>query len=192
MSNRPPLNWSRALSDLRADRAVRPDIRENAVSEGMTAWRGKSGARYIVTPKAREAVPCDAVMVAVVRNAAKVATLVAVASFDADATGFALFRSIAHAAGATELHVHSIARNAAACAAIVADLAPGARIDASAFAAAPLATSGSYDRAAIMNAAVALVRTRQAATGEAWAACIGPALRAAWAVAKAARFTLAH
>ncbi|KAB1072199.1 hypothetical protein [Methylobacterium planeticum] len=57
----------------------------------------------------------------------------------------------------------------------------------------PLATAASYDRAAIMNLANAIVRERMAAVlGQSYRALIGKALKQAWAAAHAARRAAAH
>ena len=188
MSNRGPLAWNSVLRDLKADRSVRSDIREQRnLRGGFSAWRGLSGTRYITSQKARELLPVGAVVLAVSRDAAGVGSLVAVAAFEGDAAEFAAFRARVHGAGATELQIHTLAETPAARAAMVADLAPGARMKVEAAETASLAPNGVYSRSAIMGAAVAMAKGRQAATGAAWGVCMQDALKAAWAAARAAR-----
>ncbi|MDR7039865.1 hypothetical protein J2X36_004643 [Methylobacterium sp. BE186] len=60
-------------------------------------------------------------------------------------------------------------------------------------AAQPLATAAGYDRRAIMNLAVAIVREQMAAVaGRSYRALIGNALKQAWAAAKVQRRAAAH
>ena len=192
MSNRGPLAWTTTvLRSLKDDRSVRADVREQRLSGGLFSWRGVSNTRYTTRQKARDVLPVGAVVLAVVRNEVGLASLVAVAAFEGDAAEFVAFRARAHAAGATELQIHTLSESAAARAAMVADLAPGARVAAPAPTAA-LVRDGAYDRRAIMAAACTAAKARQVATGEAWAICIGPALKAAWIQARAARAAAQH
>ncbi|WFT83399.1 hypothetical protein QA634_16865 [Methylobacterium sp. CB376] len=57
---------------------------------------------------------------------------------------------------------------------------------------APLVVAGSYNRRALMTAAIAAARSHRACTGEAWSVCLSAALKGVWQVAKAARFAWAH
>ena len=60
-------------------------------------------------------------------------------------------------------------------------------------AAAPLAVAGSYDRSAIMKAAIAFARAQKAKGNKApWSQLVGSALRFAWACAKKQRTLSAH
>jgi hypothetical protein len=60
-------------------------------------------------------------------------------------------------------------------------------------AAVPLVVAGSYDRSAIMTAALAQARTQRAKGSKApWRQLVGAALRFAWARAKVARIAGAH
>ena len=56
----------------------------------------------------------------------------------------------------------------------------------------PLVVAGEYDRAAIMSAAIAAAKVHQGRTGCAWGEALSVTLKAAWALAKAARATTAH
>lgn len=191
MSNRGPLAWTTTvLRSLKDDRAVRADVREQRLSGGRFSWRGVSNRRFVTTLKPRELMPLGSVVLAVSRNEVGLASLVAVAAFEGDAAAFLAFRAQAHAAGACELQIHTLADTAADRAAMVADLLPGAKLKVIA-APAPAATAA-YDRKAIMAAACAAAKARRAETGEAWTACLGPALKAAWSEARAARAAAQH
>lgn len=178
----------------RRAREAAPAVREEKLSGRiLTSWRGQSGKRYLAEVRgldAIEALSMPVVVLAVHRNAAGTATLVSVAAIKS-ATALAGFGDLARMAGATEIHVHTLAIDAAARAAIFRDLAPGAAYRPAA-GRAPLAVAGRYDRRAIMAAACAVARVRQGLTGEAWGACMGAALRGAWAAARAARLASAH
>jgi hypothetical protein len=85
-------------------------------------WRGRSGRRYVVSAYAPDAVPdyVEAVLLAVVRTGEGPRLLACQAR---EAGGFAGYDF----AGADEVHLHLLAPDAAARAAMVADLvAPGA------------------------------------------------------------------
>lgn len=191
MSNRGPLAWTTTvLRSLKDDRAVRADVREQRLTGGRSSWRGVSNRRFVTTVKPRDLMPIGSVVLAVSRNEVGLASLVAVAAFEGDAAAFLAFRAQAHAAGACELQIHTLAETPAARAAMVADLLPGAKLKA--IAAPAPAAPAAYDRKAIMAAACAAARARRAATGEAWTACLGPALKAAWSEARAARAAAHH
>lgn len=51
---------------------------------------------------------------------------------------------------------------------------------------------GTFDRSAIMRAAIRSAQARMEVTGEAWGACMSYALKGAWAAAKGSRFYRAH
>ncbi|UHC20456.1 hypothetical protein LRS73_35585 (plasmid) [Methylobacterium currus] len=56
----------------------------------------------------------------------------------------------------------------------------------------PLVVAGTYDKATIMVAAIAAARVHQDRTGSTWGEALSVALKATWALAKAARATTAH
>ncbi len=109
------LPWSLMLSDLRADRAPRPDIREERLrtqsnqAVSLSAWRGRSGRRYVVTVHEIGAVSIDAdprlaVGLAVCRGEG-LARIVAVGGLDWRQR----WQPAAVQDGATELHVYRLA-----------------------------------------------------------------------------------
>lgn len=51
---------------------------------------------------------------------------------------------------------------------------------------------GTFDRSAIMRAAIRSAQVRMQVTGDAWGTCLSYALKGAWAAAKAARAYRAH
>jgi hypothetical protein len=91
---------------------------------GLTAWRGRSGTRYVAGVHAADEVPetAETVLIAVRRDAAGEARLLDVA--EADEGWVARMR----ARGATEIHVHRLASDAAARRAVVADLSELRRV----------------------------------------------------------------
>ncbi len=116
MGNRRHLSWTQARRFLEADRAERPDIREESLrnlSHGarMSAWRGKSGRRYVSA--VREAgdplltATGNSVLFAVHRDERGVASVVSVAC-DLDGRSYREWRADVLAAGAGEIHVHSL------------------------------------------------------------------------------------
>ncbi|MDV2987051.1 UNVERIFIED_CONTAM: hypothetical protein Q9R58_22335 [Methylobacteriaceae bacterium AG10] len=137
MSNKPPINWGRAREQMRGQRAARPEVREERLrtmagmrggpSATLSAWRGRSAQRYVVgvhdvgSDIALEAAP--AVLIAVRRNDAGLASPIDVASIETAADAVAWVR-LAQASGASELHIHRLAEAASERAAVVADLAP--------------------------------------------------------------------
>lgn len=133
--SRRSLDWSAALRDIRSDRDTLPAIREERLRTtaglradpplSLTAWRGRSGKRYVaaihdLTLDALEQAG-PAVCLAVHRDPAGVACIVEAASgmTRVDAVDW-LCR--AHRAGASELHVHRLAETSIGRAVIVADL----------------------------------------------------------------------
>lgn len=126
------LDWRQALSDLRADRAPRPDICEERLGTQSTAavrlscWRGRSGRRYVVTvqpldtsPIALSSATDPRLLVALaVRRAAGVASIVAVGGIDAiEGRQADVVRD-----GATELHLYRLADTPAERCAAIEDL----------------------------------------------------------------------
>lgn len=108
MPSQRTLSWSSALRDLKADHASRPAIREERLRSTphvtLSAWRGRSGRRYVVSVHpvtAEDHGP--AVVIAVARDAAGIASIVTLGE-------------------ATELHVHRLAETDEARAAVAADL----------------------------------------------------------------------
>jgi hypothetical protein len=51
---------------------------------------------------------------------------------------------------------------------------------------------GTFDRSAIMRAAILSAQARMEVTGDAWGVCISYALKGAWAAGKASRLVRAH
>lgn len=102
------LSWSSALRDLKADRASRPDVREERLRSGphhnLSAWRGRSGRRYVVgVHPVTDTDHGEAVVIAVARDAAGIARIVTLGE-------------------ATELHVHRLAETDEDRAAVAGDL----------------------------------------------------------------------
>ncbi|UHC16037.1 hypothetical protein LRS73_26760 [Methylobacterium currus] len=132
MSSTRKISWTAAMHELAADRTKRTSIREEPLRTAirgfyrLTAWRGHSGKRYVVTilPLTREdAVETTAgVALAVRRDASGVAALIAVRSCPQSDPGFLGWLAACCQRGATELHVHMLADGEAGRAAVVADL----------------------------------------------------------------------
>ncbi|MDR7037421.1 hypothetical protein J2X36_002168 [Methylobacterium sp. BE186] len=132
-----PLDWQAALRDLKADRSALPEVREerlrtSSVHRGpfvlqLSAWRGRSGRRYVVGVHSLKTLRVDdfdsCVAVAVRRNGDMIAEVefVAEVSCEMVATGF---MAVARRAGITEVHIHRLAGSFAEREAIAADLAP--------------------------------------------------------------------
>jgi hypothetical protein len=102
-----------------------------ALGEGslrLSAWRGRSGRRYVVGIHSLDDAALDdardAVVLAVARGPEAAGRLVRAASVEADAgPGFCRrFIAEARARGATELHVHRLVEGAAERRAVVADM----------------------------------------------------------------------
>ncbi|KAB1075586.1 hypothetical protein [Methylobacterium planeticum] len=138
MANKRALSWSAALRDLKDDRSRRQDVREErlrtasglggAPALALSAWRGRSGKRYVVgvhgLSEAELAEVGEAVVMAVRRDEAGLAELVAVAAAGSGPGGGLAPAWLARARenGAAEMHVHRLAGTAAERGAIVADL----------------------------------------------------------------------
>lgn len=118
------LNWSAALRDIRSDRAVPNPVREERLRSTaglrLSAWRGRSGRRYVASIVDVLDPGTEAVVISVRRNPAGIAAIVSVEAIEASEAG--AFCRVARLAGATELHIHRLAETAAERAAIVADL----------------------------------------------------------------------
>jgi hypothetical protein len=137
MLNRRTIAWSSAMRSLRHQPAARAAIREErlraaaALREGslpLSAWRGRSGRRYVVgvhpLDDAALDEAADAVVLAVAREPDGGGRLVRAASVEADVgAGFGKgWIADARARGATELHVHRLVDDAAERRAVVADV----------------------------------------------------------------------
>lgn len=138
MSNR-TMSWAAALRDLKSDRQRRHDVREERLKTTaglrgtpalpLSAWRGRSGRRYVVGVHPIVGFEADegaeAVCIAVGRDKGGIAELIsAVSGLDADT--IQRWTAKARSKGATEVHVHRLADNTAERAAIVSDLKPAA------------------------------------------------------------------
>lgn len=138
MANRRALSWSAALRDLKDDRTRRQDVREerlktNAGLRGapalpLSAWRGRSGRRYVVGVHPAGGFDLDAmaeaVVIAVRRDESGIAEMLSVASSKEsprDHLRRTWLDRVRHG-GATEMHVHRLADTEAERSAIVEDL----------------------------------------------------------------------
>jgi hypothetical protein len=124
------------MRSLRHQPAARAAVREErlraaaALREGslpLSAWRGRSGRRYVVGvhPLDDAALDdaADAVVLAVAREPDGGGRLVRAASVEADVgASFKGWIADARARGATELHVHRLVDDAAERRAVVADV----------------------------------------------------------------------
>ncbi|MEH3145620.1 MAG: hypothetical protein PGN34_09765 [Methylobacterium frigidaeris] len=137
MANKRALSWSTAMRDLENERSRRSAVREERLRTTMnlrgapglplSAWRGRSGRRYVVGIHGIEDDPAElgeAVVIAVRRDSAGVAELL-----DVTAAGESPRERLqrgwmnrARARGATEMHVHRLAEGEAERRAVVADL----------------------------------------------------------------------
>lgn len=119
---------SRRRQDVREERLRTTAALRGTPALALSAWRGRSGRRYVVgvhtllEPDLDEV--GEAVLIAVRRDAAGIAEPVAVAAAGTgprerfDGAWFARMRS----RGATEMHVHRLAENEDERCAVVADL----------------------------------------------------------------------
>ncbi|MDB5644840.1 hypothetical protein [Methylobacterium sp.] len=146
MANKRALSWSAALRDLKDDRARRRDVREERLRTTaglrgtpalvLSAWRGRSGRRYVVGIHELAEPELDdmgeAVVLAVRRDATGIGELVSVASAGQSPRERLHSNWIARARhkGATEMHVHRLAEDEAEREAIVADLGADQKADA--------------------------------------------------------------
>lgn len=108
MSNRRPLNWSSALRDLKSDHLARPAVREERLRRDISAWRGKSGRRYVFNIDPLTGFDADeaigALAVFITRNKSGIASIVfGGADLDCDQAADA-FRA-ADERGCTEVHI---------------------------------------------------------------------------------------
>lgn len=137
MANRRALSWSAALRDLKDDRTRRQDVREERLKTTaglrgspalpLSAWRGRSGRRYVVGVHPAGGFDLDemaqAVVIAVRRDNAGIAEMVSVAS-SSESPRDHLRRTWLDRVRrrATEMHVHRLAENDVERVAIVEDL----------------------------------------------------------------------
>lgn len=136
MSNRPPLNWSAALRELRSDRNAHHPIREErlraaqglrgASALALSAWRGQSSNRYVVGVHSIDsfdpAEALGAVVLFIARNDAGQSRIVYGAR-DLNAVAINGMADIAKSDGCTEVHIHRLAEAVGERAAILSDLA---------------------------------------------------------------------
>ncbi|MCJ2088631.1 hypothetical protein MKK88_22000 [Methylobacterium sp. E-005] len=138
MANRRALSWSAALRDLKDDRSRRQDVREerlktNAGLRGapalpLSAWRGRSGRRYVVGVHSAGGFDLDemaeAVVIAVRRDDTGIAKMVSVATSKENPRDHLrrTWLDRVRCGGATEMHVHRLADTEAERMAIVEDL----------------------------------------------------------------------
>ncbi|WP_245421473.1 hypothetical protein [Methylobacterium sp. B4] len=146
MANKRALSWSVALRDLKDDRSRRADVREErlrtmaglrgSAAPSLSAWRGRSGRRYVVgvhdLVEAELAEIGEAVVIAVRRDEAGIAEAVAIAAVGRGARERLQRNWLARArqSGATEMHVHRLAESEEARRAVVTDLAADADLSA--------------------------------------------------------------
>ncbi|MEH3118457.1 MAG: hypothetical protein PGN25_12925 [Methylorubrum populi] len=142
MANKRALSWSVALRDLKDDRSRRSDVREERLrtmaglrgtaAPSLSAWRGRSGRRYVVgvhdlaEPELAEV--DEAVVIAVRRDDAGIAQAVSIAATGKSPRERPQRNWVARARrqGATEMHVHRLAEGEEERRAVVDDLAADA------------------------------------------------------------------
>ncbi|ACL56299.1 hypothetical protein [Methylobacterium nodulans] len=136
MANRRALSWSAAMRDIETDRSRRSDVREERLRSAMnlrgtpalalSAWRGRSGRRYVVGIHGLDADPAEigeAVVLAVRRDGGGIAELLDVATTgDSPRERLRGFVTRMRTRGATEMHVHRLAESEAERRAVVEDL----------------------------------------------------------------------
>lgn len=137
MANRRTISWSAAMRDLRHERVRRAGVREERLRAtaglrggalNLSAWRGRSGRRYVVGvhPLSETDIldVTDAIILAVRRDDQGVAELVDIATAGPKPRDRLRksWMSTVRARGATEMHVHRLAEDDATRRAIVADL----------------------------------------------------------------------
>src|SRR5689334_5354620 len=136
MANRRMISWAAAMRELRGERARRAGVREERLRATaglrgglpLSAWRGRSGRRYVVGVHALDETELldvtDAVVLAVRRGDDGVAQVVAAAAAGKAPRERARlgWMSRVRARGATEMHVHRLAEDEAERLAVLADL----------------------------------------------------------------------
>jgi hypothetical protein len=137
MRNKRIISWSAAMRDLRRERTRRAGVREERLrstagvrqaSLPLSSWRGRSGRRYVVgihpLDEAHVIEVTDAVILAVRRDGDGTAHVSDIATAGSRPGDEARTRWTAEARGhgATELHVHRLAEDAAERRAVIEDL----------------------------------------------------------------------
>ena len=126
MGRRRGLDWGRAVSQMRhRDPNWRPEIREERlrIQDGIVAWRGQSGQRYIFKAHAADACPTPerhAVVAAVAREDGRTRLLDVATGMEAEA--FQDWRRDMGELEAAEIQVHALAPSWREAEAIVEDL----------------------------------------------------------------------
>src|SRR3712207_2477895 len=135
MRNRRTIAWSAAMRDLRGERARRAGVREERLRAtaglrqaplALSAWRGRSGRRYVVGVHPLESAEIldvtEAVILAVKRDPDGVAHVIDVATAGSRPVAQARSRwmEVVRHRGATEMHVHRLAEGEEERRAIVA------------------------------------------------------------------------
>ncbi|WP_267361545.1 MULTISPECIES: hypothetical protein [unclassified Methylobacterium] len=135
MSNR-TISWAAALRELKADRAARSPIREErlrtntgscgAPAFAMSAWRGRSGRRYVMVVQPLDAPELvaehAAVVLAVTRDEDGQASIAAARACEPGDPGFLGWLAACAALDARELHAYRLAETRVERAEIAADL----------------------------------------------------------------------
>ncbi|AWN38913.1 hypothetical protein [Methylobacterium radiodurans] len=134
------LSWTAALRDLKTDRETRAEVREERLRTvaglrgspalALSAWRGRSGKRYVVGVQFPAVQPADlleTVVLAVVRDAAGLATILR-ATHGLTEAGARSWLDSVRRAGANEIHTHRLAEDNRDAAAIVVDLTERAQV----------------------------------------------------------------
>jgi hypothetical protein len=137
MGNKRSISWSTAMRDLRHERTRRAGVREERLratsglrhsSRPLSAWRGRSGRRYIVGvhPLVEDEIleVTEAVILAVRRDPDGTAHVIDVATAGTEPSVAARTRwmSRAREKGATEMHVHRLAEGDRERRAVIEDL----------------------------------------------------------------------
>lgn len=136
------IDWSSALRDIKSDRRVRAEVREERLRRSvhltghqtiaLSAWRGRSGRRYVVGVRMAEALADDlrfypdalseVVVLAVRRDPHHGLAEIAGITEGLSAAGAGNWLSSMRRAGVEEFHIHRLAQTAAERAAILVDL----------------------------------------------------------------------
>jgi hypothetical protein len=137
MANKRTISWSAAMRDLRNERVRRAGVREERLRAtaglrggtlNLSAWRGRSGRRYVVGvhPLTETDIldVTDAIVLAVRRDQTGVAQLIDIATAGPKPRDRLRksWMATVRARGATEMHVHRLAEDDATRRAIVDDL----------------------------------------------------------------------
>lgn len=137
MSDR-TFSQSSFLRDLRADRETPCEVREERLrtmaglrgtaAPALSAWRGRSGRRYVVgvveIAQASADEFSETVVLAISRDEAGLGHIIR-ATADTDPTSIEIWLAVARRAGAVEIHIHRLGETTAARTAVVIDLTEG-------------------------------------------------------------------